>query len=564
MQRLNRTRHCGDRSRPTWGGAAAAVIFTTVLATAGCSDQDNDASPDQVADSAGRTGSGGDQDSDASTPLTPELNDAGPPVAVVAATAPGAASVAVSRQLFRTSPVVVVAQAGDPAAVQDGADRAAGLGVPLLLIDPAPGPAQDSATATSEDTSGTASPGDDASSVTAPTVEAMAQRAEISRLGAESVLALGSGTRTALGDLPQARVVTEPGDLPQVSPAAGSDLTVLVRASSDPAVRGAATASAQAVGAQVIEVATDDLRADPAAIEALAGQTPGRVLAVGPGFAPVQRLSGRLEVAATGTQLPGGGQVIFPGRRLVALYGHPGTAGLGVLGEQGIQESIIRAQEIAADYEPFSPEPVVPAFEIIATVASSSAGGDGDYSAEASVEQLRPWVERAGEEGVYVVLDLQPGRADFLDQAKVYEDLLRMPHVGLALDPEWRLTETQVPLGQIGQVEADEVNSVIDWLADLTTQDKLPQKLLVLHQFRLSMLQDEGEIELGRDQVQVLIHMDGQGAPHLKDETWRSVVGAAPEGVPFGWKNFYDEDVPMLTPQETMAKEPTPLMISYQ
>ena len=43
---------------------------------------------------------------------------------------------------------------------------------------------------------------------------------------------------------------------------------------------------------------------------------------------------------------------------------------------------------------------------------------------------------------MYVVLDLQPGRSNFLDQAKLYEPLLRLPHVGLALDPEWRLRRT--------------------------------------------------------------------------------------------------------------------------
>ena len=58
--------------------------------------------------------------------------------------------------------------------------------------------------------------------------------------------------------------------------------------------------------------------------------------------------------------------------------------------------------------------------------------------------------------------------------------------------------------------------------------------------------------------------MDGQGAPALKDGTWGAVTRAAPPGVTFGWKNFYDEDAPMLTPAQTMTRKPTPLMISYQ
>jgi hypothetical protein len=32
----------------------------------------------------------------------------------------------------------------------------------------------------------------------------------------------------------------------------------------------------------------------------------------------------------------------------------------------------------------------------------------------------------------------------------------------------------------------------------------------------------------------------------------------------WGWKNFYDEDTPMLTPAQTLAVEPTPVFVSYQ
>ncbi len=42
------------------------------------------------------------------------------------------------------------------------------------------------------------------------------------------------------------------------------------------------------------------------------------------------------------------------------------------------------------------------------------------------------------------------------------------------------------------------------------------------------------------------------------------MTAVAPPGLPFGWKNFYAEDTPMLTPAQTMAHQPAPLMISYQ
>jgi len=38
-----------------------------------------------------------------------------------------------------------------------------------------------------------------------------------------------------------------------------------------------------------------------------------------------------------------------------------------------------------------------------------------------------------------------------------------------------------------------------------------------------------------------------------------------PAGVSWGWKNFYDEDHPMLTPDQTIAQViPRPNLISYQ
>ena len=58
----------------------------------------------------------------------------------------------------------------------------------------------------------------------------------------------------------------------------------------------------------------------------------------------------------------------------VALYGHPSTAALGLLGEQGTAATIRRAKTYAARYDPYTKKTVVPALEIIATIASGSAG----------------------------------------------------------------------------------------------------------------------------------------------------------------------------------------------
>lgn len=326
----------------------------------------------------------------------------------------------------------------------------------------------------------------------------------------------------------------------------------------------AARSLAGEIGARVVEVTGPDPRADPAAIKALAADPPQRVIGFGPDFGPVDRFVGRVTTAATGVELPGGGQVMFPDRTLVALYGYPGSTALGALGQQDLAAAITRAQRVASGYKKWVDGPIVPTFEIIATVATAGAGLDGDYSAESTVAKLRPWVEAASAAGMYVVLDLQPGRANLLKQANLYVDLLRLPNVGLALDPEWKLGPGQQPLQQIGGVDAAEVNSVIDWLGRLTAANHLPQKVLVLHQFKLSMLRDVAKIRTDDDNVAVLIHMDGQGSSGGKESTWKAVLAAAPPGVVFGWKNFFVKDSPMYTPEQTMDRTPAPVMISYQ
>jgi hypothetical protein len=268
--------------------------------------------------------------------------------------------------------------------------------------------------------------------------------------------------------------------------------------------------------------------------------------------------------SARTAELPGGGTRIFEGKTYVALYGHPGSRALGVLGERGTAATIKRAKKVAASYRPHTDRRVVPALEIIATIASRSAGSDGDYSKESSVAKLRPMVDAAGRAGTYVVLDLQPGRSTFLSQAKRYRELLLEPHVGLALDPEWRLKPGQRHLKQIGSVKASEINDVVDWLADVTRDAGLPQKMLLLHQFRTSMITNRSSLDTSRDELALVIQMDGLGPQAAKRNTWRALRSNAPKGVAFGWKNFIDEDRPMLGPKATMAIKPEPRWVSFQ
>jgi len=474
----------------------------------------------------------------ASAPTAPLSRAPAARAAVLTGTA-ATISAKAAGELFSTDPVVVLADAARSESLTMAASDALAQSAPLLLLPGGTGPALTGQV-----------------------------RTEIGRLHASYVLAVGLTARALSAELPGVSVVTTRAALPSVAaPAPLRTVALLVRTGRRGALSpaaAAAAATARAAGARVIAMRGYDPGVYPAAIATLARARPQHVLAVGAGFGPAASLAAKVTVAETGVQLPGGGQVLFPGHRLVAMYGHPGTPGLGALGEQGLAASIARIRQLALPYRAMSHVPVVPAFEIIATVAQGSAGPSGMYSYETSVAALRPWVDRAVRDGLYVILDLQPGRASLLAQAKLYRPLLRMPGVGLALDPEWKLQPGQLPLRQIGSVQVADVNSVIGWLAALTARYHLPQKLLVLHQFRLAMIQDEARLDTRHSDLAIVIHMDGQGSPGAKVSTWDAVTAIAPRGVFFGWKNFFVKDHPMMDPAETMDRKPQPVMISYQ
>jgi hypothetical protein len=448
--------------------------------------------------------------------------------------ADGPATVALSGALFTGATVVVVAADGGTGTIGPAAAAATALGAPLLVA--------------SDQLVG-----------------------ELDRLKARMVLCYPTATGLAVGDRTAVDGPASAADLPGLGlpvplPSPGSTeppaFAMWTRgAPASEAVRAAVAAA----GATVLLVRSSDPRQAPVAAKQLIAGPEVPVVAVGPAFGTTARFASRISTVRTAPQLPGGGWTPFPGRRIVALYGHPGTPSLGALGQQSLPAAIARAKSLAAAHARYTSTPVVPAFEMIATVASGSPGSDHNFSNETPVSTLRPWVEAAGQAGLYVVLDLQSGRSEFLKQAKLYTPLLLNPYVGLALDPEWRLAKKQRPLKQLGSVDVAEVNDVIRWLAALVDVNNLPPKVLTLHQFSTSMIRRRQLLDTSHDEVQVVIHADGQGSRAAKWATWHALRANLPRGVYMGWKNFYHTDSDPLSPQETMTKvHPTPWFISYQ
>ncbi len=258
--------------------------------------------------------------------------------------------------------------------------------------------------------------------------------------------------------------------------------------------------------------------------------------------------------------LPGGRTTVFGGRLLVAYYGTPGTAALGVLGDGPPWRTWPRLRR-AADAFAASGREVQPVFEVIVSVAHGSPGADGDYSTDVPRAEVERYIRAAHHVGALVVLDLQPGRADFLTVAKRWEWALQDPWVGLAIDPEWRVYGKERPGEVIGHVDAAEVNRVSAWLSELTERRHLPQKLFVVHQFRPSMVTDPEQIR-DHPNLAMVQHVDGFGTPRDKLATYRAV--ARPRQFNEGFKLFYRADSPMMTPDEVLRIRPRVDFVSYQ
>jgi hypothetical protein len=77
-------------------------------------------------------------------------------------------------------------------------------------------------------------------------------------------------------------------------------------------------------------------------------------------------------------------------------------------------------------------QPVLPVYELIVTAADRSPGKDRDYSHDIVRADVRRYVQAARRNGALLLLDIQPGRSDFLTVARRWQWVLEEPHVGLA------------------------------------------------------------------------------------------------------------------------------------
>lgn len=258
---------------------------------------------------------------------------------------------------------------------------------------------------------------------------------------------------------------------------------------------------------------------------------------------------------------------ILPFKRIVAYYGNFYSTRMGILGEYPPDKVLSMLSSVAASWAAADPStPVVPAVDYIVVSAQGIPGRDGKYRLRMPSSQIEKATSLADRINGLVFLDVQPGWSTVEVEAPRLASYLKRPNVELALDPEFALTDGKRPGAWVGTLGAADINFAARFLAQIVHENKLPPKILVVHRFTERMVTDFRAIK-PLPEVEIVMDMDGFGAPALKTSTYKSYIARQP--VQFtGFKLFYNNDVRigqhLMTPAEILRLSPRPSYIMYQ
>lgn len=257
-------------------------------------------------------------------------------------------------------------------------------------------------------------------------------------------------------------------------------------------------------------------------------------------------------------------QPILAGNTILAFYGNPLSTKMGILGVYAKEKIVEMLQDFSKAYDQANGAAgVIPAFYIV--YGTCWPKGDIGYIGN---EKMLEYILYAAERGIQVFIDHQIGKYSVKESMERILPFLEWPNVHLALDPEWR---TVNPMKEIGSITAAELNSAQIQMQTYMEENNIPGiRMLVVHQFKDSMIKNAGDVRADLDRVLLVHTADGFGAPAFKRHMY--AANARFSSMPLkGFKLFFKSDVPsagfdepLLSPSEVMAFDPEPVLVMYQ
>ena len=270
----------------------------------------------------------------------------------------------------------------------------------------------------------------------------------------------------------------------------------------------------------------------------------------------------------------------LPTNRIVAVYGIVGGVTFnGPASNLDLLDSYLpQLQALGKQYAQLDPtHPVKLGIDLVINVIQPCYAYPKYCASWADDGTLQAYVDYCQKHDLLLFFDLQLGVQPVADAVNTYliKYLSKYSFVELALDTEFHFPNTKEGYAMaqgypccLGWMDATEINWTIDKLADISLQNHLPRKVLIIHEWNHAVLTNKDKIKLNPN-VSIVLQSDGFGSTF--DKLYDYQVFVQQELIQYGgYKIFFQYpgagagDNPVQTPAEIMQIFPQPLFISYE
>lgn len=270
----------------------------------------------------------------------------------------------------------------------------------------------------------------------------------------------------------------------------------------------------------------------------------------------------------------------LPNNRIVAAYGIVG--GIEPNGPAStldmLDAYLPQLQHLGQQYAALDPtHPVVLGIDLVVNVIQPCSNFPKWCASFADDSTLQAYVDYCKQHHLLLFFDMQLGTEPVSDAVNSYllPYLQKYPFTELALDTEFHFPNT--PQGYadaagypccLGWMDASEINWATNALAQISLQQHLPRKVLIVHQWDRSVIRNKDQVTTNPN-VSIVLQSDGWGGTSNKLGDYQVFVQQTLMQYG-GYKLFLPHDgdsqfdTPLQTPQDVMSLFPQPLFISYQ
>jgi hypothetical protein len=253
-----------------------------------------------------------------------------------------------------------------------------------------------------------------------------------------------------------------------------------------------------------------------------------------------------------------GRRSLFPQNRVLSLYGAAG--GFGVLGRKSVKGAAKKLRRQMRPYRNRSSKPIIGGFDLVAVIATSCSGPRDKCRTRVSRSIIRRYLNKIRAMNGRLILDIQPGRSSVLSEIEHLAPFIRKPNVDVAIDAEWNMQGNEKPGQDQGSISAKKLNRASAKIQRIADNQNLPDKLLIVHQFRRGSIKNDGEVRK-RGKVDVTVNFDGIGSPRAKRAGYRSLSS---NRLFNGFSLFYKLDTHLMGPKAVLGLNPSPNYVMYQ